>query len=282
MKNVLAASLVKTYDGLEEKLSDKTFSLYKLISKIRMFYKDSPSENLDLERLYKFLLDRFEPFYPYSHHFHPKHLLLNSGEMVSLSDVFLKHFIGREELPFDWLANIPLASTIIKPLVSGCIKLNIKALPKLLTSIDSLFFAFHPPYASPLLSQEVNRILKIAREENHPALLRGAFIAISTSKFIKSAGSELILKLIQRNYTDANLISNLLFKRRFRDPDEIDLKEAEVLNEVAKKIIDSPNNYAFKVVCSAASYLVEREPLNLPPLLQEEEILNLRVRKSVT
>ena len=89
------------------------------------------------------------------------------------------------------------------------------------------------------------------------------------------------LKLIQNNHTDANLITSLLFKPRHRDPDEVDPKEAEILSKVAKEIIDNPSNYAFKVVCSAASYLVEREPLNLPPLLHEEEVLNLKVRKSV-
>ena len=283
LKNVLPAVFVKSYDELEVKLAEKTSDFYKLVSKLEAFYTGSSSDNIDSEKLYRFLFDRFEPFYPYSNHFHQKYLLLNSGEMLSVSDAFLKHFINEKELPFDWLANIPLANTIIKPLISDCIKLNSKALPKLLTSINSLFFAYHLPfhYAKPLLSHEVNRILKIARKENDPTLLRGAFIAISTSKFIKSAGLELTLKLIQNNHTDANLITSLLFKPRHRDPDEVDPKEAEILSKVAKEIIDNPSNYAFKVVCSAASYLVEREPLNLPPLLHEEEVLNLKVRKSV-
>jgi hypothetical protein len=281
LKNVLAAALAKSYDGLEVKLADKTSDFYRLVSKLKTFYTGSSSDNIDSEKLYRFFFDRFQPFYPHSSSFHPKYLLLNSGEMLSVSEAFLKHFINKEELPFNWLANIPLANTIIKPLIGDCIKLHSKALPTLLTSINGLFFAYHLPYARPLLSQEVNRILKIARQESDPALLRGAFIAVSTSKFIKSAGSELILKLIQNNHTDANLITSLLFRRRRRDPDEVDPKEAEILSEVAKEIIDNPSNYAFKVVCSAASYLVEREPLNLPPLLHEEEVLNLKVRKSV-
>jgi hypothetical protein len=110
--------------------------------------------------------------------------------------------------------------------------------------------------------------------------LRGALLAIFTSKFIKSAGSDLILKLI-KNYNDANLITSLLFKRRFREPDEIDCKEVEVIDDVAKKNVDRPGNYAFKVVCVAASYLFEREPLHLQPLIQEEEKLNLKVHKSL-
>jgi hypothetical protein len=280
-KNMIAASLIKSYDGLEGKFLDETSGLHKLISSLKAFYTGSVSKSLDFKGVYEFLSERFEPFYPYVNHSHPKYLLVDSGRMISVSDAFLSHFIDEKELPFDWLANIPLSNSIIKPLVSGCIKLNINFLPKLLNSINNLFFAYHLPYASPLLAQEVNRILKVARKEDSPTLLRGAFLAVSTSKFIKSAGSNLILKLIQNNHADANLIANVLFKRRYRDPDEIDVKETEIISEVAKNILDNPDSYAFKVVCSAASYLFEREPLHLPPLIHEEEVLNLKVRKSI-
>ncbi|MDP8935145.1 MAG: hypothetical protein M3N42_13645 [Cyanobacteriota bacterium] len=279
--HMIAASLTTSYDRLEVKFSDETSGLHKLISRLQAFYTGSVSKSFDFKEVYKFLSERFEPFYPYVNHSHPKYILVDSGRMISVSDAFLSRFINEKELSFDWLANIPLSNSIIKPLVSGCIKLNGNSLPKLLNSINNLFFAYHLPHASPILAQEVNRILKVARKEDSSTLLRGAFIAVSTSKFIKSAGSDLILKLIKNNYNDANLIANVLFKRKYRDPDEIDIKETEIISEVAKKILDNPDNYAFKVVCSAASYLFEREPLNLPPLIHEEEVLNLKVRKSI-
>jgi hypothetical protein len=279
-KNIIAASLTTSYDRLEVKLLDENSGLHKLISRLQVFYPNSVSNSRDLKGVYDFLSERFDPFSTYVNHSHPKYLLVDSGRMISVSDAFLKHFLNEEELPFGWLANIPLATTIIKPLVSGCIKFNSQALPKMLNSINNLFFTYHF-YGSPLLAQEVNRILKVARKEDSPTLLRGAFIAISTSKFIKSAGSDLILKLIKNNYDDANFIANVLFKSKYRDPDEIDIKEIEIISEIAKKILDNPDNYAFKVVCSAASYLFEREPLNLPPLIHEEEVLNLKVRKSI-
>lgn len=280
IKNVLATSVEKNHSDFREKFSDKTSLLYKLVTRLESFYTGTISKSFDLERLYKFLFNGYKSFYPYSSCFHLKYLLLDSGRMVSVSDAFLRHFIYAEELPFNWLANIPLANSVVKPLISECIKLNSHALPKLLQYINTLFFAYHLPYAPPLLSQEVNRILKIARNENDVSLLRGAFLAVSTSKFIKSAGSDLILKLIQNNHTDANLISSLLFERRYKDSVEIDSKQDKIITEVAKRIINDPGNYAFKVVCSASSYLVEREPLNLPPLIHEEEVLDLKVRKS--
>ncbi|PZV07762.1 MAG: hypothetical protein DCF21_21385 [Leptolyngbya sp.] len=202
--------------------------------------------------------------------------------MLSVPNIFAEYFIGKKELHFNWLLNIPMTSTVIKPLLSNGIKLNSKALPELLVAINQLFITHNTPYARPLLSQEVNRILKVARKENNPVLLRGAFIAISTSRFIKSAGSDLILKLIRGNHKDSMLIDDILFKHRFNRFREIDKdpKEAEVRMDVAQKIINDPDNYAFRLVCSAASHLFENKQLSLSPLIQEEDTLNLKVRKS--
>lgn len=210
-----------------------------------------------------------------------KKIRIKDGSLVSVTEILLDYVVHEKPLPFEWLVNIPLTNETVKFLVKRCVKLNSMALPKMLKSISDLLIPHtSSTYPSPLIIQDINRILKIVRIENDPDTLRGALIALSSSKFIKSAGSDLTLKLIQNNYIDADLISSLLFANRYDSRREIDSKEAKVICTVAKKIITMPSDYSFKVVCSAASYLFESEPLVLQPLIEEEDALMLKVRRA--
>jgi hypothetical protein len=164
---------------------------------------------------------------------------------------------------------------IIRPLVDQCKD----CLPKLLSWLSKHNFT-HIGRGRPLTIQRVNQILKIVRESNEPDLLSGAFIALSTSKFIKSAGVDGLLKLCHfdsRNLASTGILFNSREVALFVETQEIDSKENRIVEDVAKQIISNPKNFAYRLVCSAAKYLADNSPLNLPPLAKDEEQLKIYV-----
>jgi hypothetical protein len=122
----------------------------------------------------------------------------------------------------------------------------------------------------------MNKILKIARYTDDRTTLAGAFIALSTSRYIVSAGTDLILKLLRAAIGKEEFVSSL-FGRYSRSSD--DLRESAIIADVAESVLQAPEDYAFRTVCSAASFLADYYPVNTAPLLAEEETLGLQVKR---
>ena len=159
-----------------------------------------------------FLFTEFSHYYP-SQNITPKFIRIEpKGEIFAITDLLIDYVCFHRELPFDWIKYIPFTPKIIRPIVDGCVAKRKDSLPQLLTLLSELHL-IHIGSGEPLLASCMNRILKIVRYTNEPKILRGALVALSTSKFIKAAGSPLILKLISADFNQANLACKILFPK---------------------------------------------------------------------
>ena len=94
-----------------------------------------------------------------------------------------------------------------------------------------------------------------------------------TSRFIKLAGDELVVKLLA-NSNDPILVTSTLFNRRHHLEGDAEQAELEILDRIASKGLAHPE-MAFSARLIMADYLVDRLSLNLPPLLTEANHLGL-------
>jgi hypothetical protein len=85
--------------------------------------------------------------------------LNNDGNLFNLVDIIADHICEGKELPFDWIKCIPLNRMIL-----------------------------------PLLERCSQRILKVIRNTDDPKVLSGGLIALSSSKFLRTAGPNLNFK----------------------------------------------------------------------------------------
>ncbi len=176
-------------------------------------------------------------------------------------------------MPFEWLETIPLATSIVRPLVESCTRF----LPELLTSIGQRRFL--NVGAAPLLVQDTQRILKIARETDDPGVLAGAASALRYARFIRIAEPELILKLFRSTAGDDLAITTFnayKFGARVYGT-EPPAKELEKTRTLARSISKEPERFRFQIACTAAEFLAEYEQVGFPPLLHEEGELNIKI-----
>jgi hypothetical protein len=192
-------------------------------------------------------------------------------------------------LPFDWLKGIPL-TRMLPSLLERCSN----CLPTLLAAISDTplipfiskqvlatsdmeitipFTGFN--FDSPLSAAGIQRILKVVRNTDDSKILSGGLIALSSSKFLRSAGSDLTLKMLRGASNKGDIAAMHLFDQRFSR--ELDTNSKSIIDELARGILESPNDYTFLVTCAAAEHLASYSPVGLTPLLSLEEKLNLHV-----
>lgn len=200
----------------------------------------------------------------------PRYVRLRpNGPMVPIVDLVVEAVRCGNELPFPWFAYMPINAEIIRPCVE---RLN-GQLPDLLALFGRLRIA-NTHSDRGLRAGSIQRILKIARQTTDPLVIRGILQALSASSFLVTAGSELILKLLQGG-PPANKSGRLLFQHPAIRKDD---KSAAIMTEVAEVIVRNSDHYTFQLSAAAAGYLAERMPVSLPPILLEEESLGLQVR----
>jgi len=233
---------------------------------------------MDDPKSLSFLFNEFSPYYHYQNPTLQFIRIEPNGKIFAVIELLIDYVCFHKELPFDWIKSIPFTSKIIRPLVDGCLAKSKDSLPQLLTLFSELHF-IHFDLAEPLMASSMNRILKVVRYTNNPKILSGALIALSTSKFIKTAGLSLIIKLISANFNQASLACEILFAQPIIKQDNGNFKQDEIIKEVAQSILAKPESYSLKIVCTAASYLAEQEPISLPALLSQEKELGLQVNK---
>jgi NACHT domain len=214
--------------------------------------------------------------------------LKKNGELVSIVELVGNYLCDGKDLPFNWIMHISFANTVmLHSLIESC-KDDI---PALLTTIEATYFTPHPSInldeetyltraasferISSLSGADIQRILKVMRRTDDSTVLSGGLITLSSSKFMRSAGVNLSLKMMRAaSEKVADIIENI-FDRRFYD--QLDRPNREILDEVARSIIKCPNEYAFQVVCAAAAYLAEYPFSGLSSLLSIEDELGLYI-----
>lgn len=210
---------------------------------------------------------------PYFSDLMPKYIRTEEGgDFVAISDLLSLHISNEKELSFPWLKTISFSTEIIRPLVEKC---NDDYLPRLLSELYR--WRFIPiTIGRPLLAPHVHRILKIVRKTDDPVILGGSIIALSTSRFLQIAGVNSLKKMIRSDQTKSEF-SRQIFRRRYDEAGNPNVKDAKLLYELAYEILKSPKDYSLQIVLSASEYLAENTSINLPPMLREEEALGLQV-----
>lgn len=199
----------------------------------------------------------------------PTHFRLeNAGPFVDMSDLLAENLCNGKDLPFSWLGNIPISSALLRPLVDKCRS----CLPQLLITLSERQFEA-TDYGRPLLVQNMQRILKLARVTEDTKLLEGTFLALSSSKFLNLAGPELTLRLIRSTRSKSSVVQKLFSTSRTNP------KEINVLTNCAKRIVEEPNDFPLGTRIAAANYLAEHIPVIQPPLLTFENDLGLQIQK---
>lgn len=198
----------------------------------------------------------------------PTHLRLQAnGPFVEMADLIAQSVCDKSEWAFSWLKTMPINATLLRPLVEKCRD----DLESLLVTLSERQFELNTS-GPPLVVQNIQRILKIARNTEDPALLEGCLVALSTSKFLKMAGSDTVLKLIRSANRKAE-VSQALFTK----PRE-DVADINVLTESASSIVQHPGKYPFGVRIAAAYYLADHVPVSQPPLVELQTQLGLQIQ----
>lgn len=196
------------------------------------------------------------------------------GKLVALVDLLTESVRSGGDLPFEWMRTMPLPGKIIRPLVEKCRD----CLPDLLASLSEHHFALIGTGPG-LRVQDTQRILKIARNTDDPKVLAGVATTLLSASFLRIAEPRLILKLLRVD-SEEPLASVLfsIYNTQFEDRDSDSLnKEIRTVAEVARGVFDTPDAYPFRTVCQAANFLAEHSRIDLPPLLDEEEKLGIRL-----
>jgi hypothetical protein len=196
------------------------------------------------------------------------------GKLVALVDLLTESVRSGCDLPFEWMRTMPLPGKIIRPLVEKCRD----CLPDLLALLSE--YQFSLVETGPALRvQDTQRILKIARNTDDPKVLAGVATTLLNASFLRIAELPLILKLLRVDSKES--LASVLFRiyktqLEDRDPDSLN-KEIRTVEEVARGVLGMPDAYPFWTVCQAAKFLAERSRIELPPLLDEEEKLGIRL-----
>jgi hypothetical protein len=194
--------------------------------------------------------------------------LKKNGSYFPVTDLLSESIIKNQAVPYQWLNEIVFTKQMIRPLVEKCRR----KLPELLLFLSGRQFV-QTGFGKPLIVQDIQRILKIARESDDQRMITGAIIALSESRYIRSAKMELLCKLLQVIPAHASFASTLFKRAPFGhglDPDEID-----IVADVAKEVCDSSQAYPFEVVCNAAAFLVEHRSPQLSSLRDLETSLGI-------
>lgn len=197
----------------------------------------------------------------------PTYIRLRPGDepvsIVRLLEDSVKTGTGPD---YDWFTFMPHTTTVIRPLTDRCKD----CLSDMLEAISEWNMET-AGIGKPLLTPRMHQILGLVRKSDERSILRGALYALSTSKFIRSAGSKAIARVLRLD-RDGEVLARDLFSGRDLSEDEL-----RIVTEVALRILDSPDEFPFAVVTRSALHTSEHSKIELSPLLEIEEDLNIRV-----
>lgn len=255
--------------------------LLSLVRDIRPFYIDTESSGLDNSeqesQALDFLMERFARSYalrPYHTETIPKYVRLELGaQPVALVDILKESVCRGSDLSIEWMRDMRFPTEIIRPLVETC-RDN---LPGLLASLGAYHFGRSSEGPS-LRVQDTQRVLRIARGTHDSRTLAGVANVLLSASFLRIAEPSLILKILRATPTSAfALVLFRVYETRIqdRDPDSLS-KEIRAVENIAKGILEMPDEYTFQTVCQAADFLAEHNRVRFPPLLYEEENLGIK------
>jgi NACHT domain len=206
----------------------------------------------------------------------PTHARVKSYEPpVEIVKLLAENICHNTPLPFEWLSRIPITRAMIRPLVEA----TSDCLPELLRFLSRCRLSRHTAGA-PLMVQQMQRILRIAKTSDDSEVLAGALVALLDSTFLQVAKSELIEKMLAAERTDSKAI-NSLFNPTNTDPHMARSKDIFVIDKLARKIIQDHEKFPFRTVTESAAYVAEHEVLNQQPLMLQEQALGLFFQKTV-
>ncbi len=209
----------------------------------------------------------------------PSYIRLNTeGDIANIADLIVDTFCNTGQHSFSWLRHIPLSTKIIKSLVDK----NENNEDNLFRAFSNMNFVLNRP-GNPLSTQQIQRILTIADTTYDPQILLGTLSVLLTSNFLNLAHLSLVLKLLRVEYNKIHSIplSTLLLSRsRFVFESGNENIDENMVEAIAKEVLASPHDYKFRVVCDAATYLIEHTTLSLPPILQMEQKLGLHIARN--
>lgn len=255
--------------------------LLSLAKDIHPFYEetvpDKSGHSEDESRSMHFFLKRLRRSYTF-HRYHvetllPRYIRVERGtKPVALVDLLVESIHSGSSLPFVWMKSIPFSTEIIRLLVERCRD----CLPDLLVFIAECSFVAIGA-ETPLRVQDVQRILKIARNTDDPNVLAGVAVTLMNANFLRIAESGLVQKILQA--APDSTFATILFrvhKTQIEDRDQESFaKEIKTVKQVARDVLGTPDKYSFHTVCQAADFLAEHQQVDLPPLLHEEENLGI-------
>ncbi|HEU4321891.1 MAG TPA: hypothetical protein VFS21_01970, partial [Roseiflexaceae bacterium] len=128
-----------------------------------------------------------------------------------------------------------------------------------------------------LPAPKIRKILKIARNSIDRSVLTGCWVALSSSKFVKMAGMETMIKLMK--YSNKPEFTSNIFNNSPSSKPSWDQDELIILVQVAETISKDPNSFNSAIVTSAGSFLAEHYKVNMPPLTHDEEKLRIKIRE---
>jgi len=101
----------------------------------------------------------------------------------------------------------------------------------------------------------------------------------STDQILSLADSDFIVSLLKAEEGPVHFAGRLFSRdaagRNDIEPDS--RKPTALLGELARRILDKPEEFPFGTVVAAANYATEAWAVELPPILQEESALELSV-----
>ncbi len=246
-----------------------------LIRDILPFYDILPNNGLFSSRreIYDFLRGGFSI---YQVDIIPKSVRLKFGKKpVELLEILANNINHGQNLPFEWMRTMQFSNKLIRPLIEKC-KGCLASLLKFLGQ-----HCFVNESVKPLIVQDTQKILKIARNTNDHEILTGVTVALANANFLRIAEAKLILKLLQTNSDPDSSFACILFKlsKELTEGHDLDstAKEIGLIEEVVREIFEKPKEYPFQTVCRAANFLAEHNRIKLPPLLNEEERLGIKL-----
>jgi hypothetical protein len=178
----------------------------------------------------------------------PLAIRVKAGEPpVPLIELLSPIVAGHSWEGIDFLRQIPFSTNLLRPLVDRYSHDMVSVL-KVVSQLKWRDVGQGPS----LRTGSVQRILSIARKTSDEEILRGALIAVSTSRFSKLAGDSLILKMMAAEGGKC-LVGRLVFGDNLKA-----FKTGEatgsVREDLATKIFRDPRDYSFAIVRAAASF----------------------------
>lgn len=201
----------------------------------------------------------------------PRFLRVEGNKRLVDSDILLARIMlkGSKYSP-EFFKNM----TIAKISVFRILNMKKVPLPKILSFVSKRNISEIGSIGKLHVSQ-VQRILRCVRQTDDDEIRKGALILLRYTRFIKIAGEDLTLALMRGANDRSELIENLFINALYPYDEEYSVAEKEILVHIAVRILENSGSWSFSVVASAAEYLSETVPINLPPIIQQEAVLRI-------